>query len=867
MRYLNSGAITIEITTNKFDKFEIPYYLIFRALGMTSDKDIVNNIVYGVGNQDPVTHQMLEILERAFAANDEKFGAVRTSTNPTEIIQYIAMRITEGANTSIAKKDDNIAKYLNSNILNIIDRYIFPHIGTGIEHRIKKLRFFGHLINKLLSVYIGIIDPTDRDSYKNKRVYAAGTSMAKTFKTDFNVVIVQEIKKQLTKDFRSTPFSQVQLAESVKAAINADDLERMLTQSITSSSKTMTVRRSEITNRISSQTMYHKNDMNVKSTLNIVNTPNTSASKQNERADEMRRVHQTHPGYLDISYSADTGEKVGMTKQLACSASVSPASSSFMLKQTLLEDSQVIHLDDVRPEQITAEKLAKIFVNGDWIGCCHKSHELARRYRVKRRYGDIHYLTTVVWEPLVREVHFWTDVGRLIRPLVIVYNNITEYIENHRHGDKTVVFQQWIKLTKKHILALQAGKITMETLREERILEYISPEEQENTYLAQNINTLRAAKNDLTQMFTHCDIDQAIFGIVTLSSPLANHSNAVRNTMFVNHRKQSCQWFALNYPYRIDKNTALQHYCEMPLVSTFSDALSLPNGQNAIVALMLYGGYNCEDSITANQSSIDCGMFNCSHYNCEKTELDKGEQFGDLDLARTMDIKRDATYEYIKNGFIEEGTRVKKGHVLIVKAAKIPKPVDQFLFIDRSIVYKREEEVYIERVVVTRNDEDALMAKVKWRANRPLTVGEKLSSRSGNKGIVANTVPRCDLAYCEDGLVPDLLVNAHSVPTRMAVNQIIECMLGILAALLGIHIEATILRSLDLDGAFALLKKHGIDYGGTRRMYNGRTGEWIDTMIFIGPTTYQRLQKFVIDEHYATRTGPSSATTRQPLDG
>lgn len=633
--------------------------------------------------------------------------------------------------------------------------------------------------------------------------------------------------------------------------------------------------------------------------------------------------------------------------------------------------------------------------------------------------------------------------------------------------------------------------------------------------------------------------------------------------------------------------------------------------------------FNQEDSITANNSSIDCGAFNASFYNYEKAELEKGEQFGNPDYARTMDIKKDATYEYVKNGFIADGTQLQKGYVLIVKAAKIPKPVDQFLYIDKSIVYKRDEPVYVEKVITTRNDEDAIIAKVKLRADRSLGVGDKFScltpdhdvltrrgwipianvtlddevatlhddeyllyekptelhqydhdgemyivdsmhirakttmnhrmyvsktkggayemvraeeivgktryyknnatwlmpdiptyictyehaavtakngelvtggadwqplvfnmddwleflgiwisdgnlvkanhcqiqitctkprkverlrevcrkmgfeiksfgknhyiyssqiyshlaplnvgapnkylpdyvwnlsqrqarilldalisgdgsvnktnghidycttsnrladnitqlllhcgwsgykyidkpegyqciikengiertitakynsykvsvnksnntpgvntgkindrtehyagkvycltvpgevfltrhrnkiwwsanSRTGNKGICANKVPRCDMPYCEDGLVPDLIVNAHSIPTRMAVNQIIECLLGQLAAKRGVHIDATSFRVHDLDAVLKLLESYGVKYGGHRRMYNGMTGDWIDTLIFIGPTTYQRLQKFVIDEHYATRTGPTSALTRQPLDG
>lgn len=751
LRYLNSGGITVEITTNKFDKFEIPYYLIFRALGMTRDKEIVNHVVYGVDIDDTVSRQIKEILGRAFDVDDTKFGAIRKSTNPTEIIQYIAQKISEG-NTAIAKKDDNIAKYLNNSILSIVDRYIFPHIGTTIEHRIKKLRFFGHLINKLILVALGILESTDRDNYGKKRVHPAGISEAKTFKTDFNFAIVQEVKKHLLRDFKFTPFSQVQLAESVKAAIVSDDLERMLTQAIVTGNKTITVRRNEITNRISSQTLYHKNDLNVKSTLNTINTPNTTASKQNERADEMRRVHPTYLGYIDISQSADTGEKVGTTKQMACTASICGASSSYNLKGILRDDPDIMLLDNVPPENITLKKLAKLFVNGDWIGCCEKSHELVRKYRIKRRYNDIHHLTTIVWEPLIREVYFWTDVGRMMRPLVIVYNNLEQYIENWQKGDRSVKFQQWIKLTKKHIKMLQSKQIGMEELRKERVIEYISPEEQENALLAPNIEELRGRVNDVRRMYTHCDIDQAIFGIVTLAAPMANHSNAVRNTMYTNHRKQSAGWFALNYPYRIDKNVTFQHYCERPLISTFSDMLTYPNGHNCIVALMLHGGHNQEDSIIVNQSSVDCGMFNASFYTYEKAELEKNEQFGNPDQARTMDIKKDATYEFVKNGFIEENTLVKKGYVLIVKAAKIPKPVDQYLYIDKSIVYKRDEPVYVERVIVTRGDEGTIISKVKLRADRSIIVGDKLSCLTPDHDVLTKRgwIPIADVTINDE---------------------------------------------------------------------------------------------------------------------
>lgn len=868
LRYLNNGAITMELNTTKSDKFEIPFYIVFRAMGMTGDKDIVDNIVYGVANEDATTKQLLQILEKAFSVEDPTFIGIRHSLDSNEIITYLAMKLSEGINVGAAKKDENVMKHINASMMNIFDRYLFPHIGTAVSDRIRKLRFLGHLINKLLCVNIGVLDSTDRDSYKGKRVHAAGTSMAKTFKTFFNIVVATECKNRLMRDFAAVPFSQVDLVDSVKSAINSDDLEKMLTQSITSGNKTITVRHNQISNRLSSQTVNHKNDLNVKSILNTINTPDTSASKSNDRADEMRRVHPTYAGYIDISQSADTGVKVGMQKQKACTASVSGATSSAVLKIKLLGDSQVMPLDNVSPAMISAEKLAKVFVNGDWIACCKSAHQLVHKYRMMRRNGEIHYLTTIAIEVLIREVYFWTDVGRMHRPLIIVYNNIQDFIDSRMRKDPNPVqFKQWINLTKKHIDSLRNGKVTMDDLRNDKIIEYISPEEQESTFIAANIDTLRQHQNNELYQYTHMDVDQAIFGVVSLAAPLANHSNAVRITMYTNHRKQSAAWFALNWPYRIDKNVSYQWYCERPLISAFSDAITNPNGHNAIVALTLYEGFGQEDSVVANEGSIACGMFNASFFNYERSELEKGEQFGNPEEARTLEIKREAIYEFTKDGFIKEGTLLKQGHVLIVKAAKIPKPIDNYLYVDKSILYSREEEARVSKVLITQNSEEAPLAKVQWRATRPVVVGDKFSSRTGNKGICARKVSRIDMPYCEDGLVPDLIVNPHSIPTRMAVNQIIECVLSQLAVRKGTYIDGTSFKKINIDDAVKELESYGIKYGGYRRMINGRTGKVFRSLIFIGPTTYQRLQKYVLDENYANQTGPTNVLTHQPLDG
>ncbi len=967
--------------------------------------------------------------------------------------------------------------------------------------------------------------------------------------------------------------------------------------------------------------------MNVISTLNSIQTPSSSIrSKQNARADEMRRVHPTYVGYIDVSQSADTGMSVGMTKQMCISASISGSSSGYILKKILAEDPNTIDADDITPDQVTSLRLHKIFVNGDLICYCTQAHLLILRYRMQRRCGDLHWQTTVASQLLSREIYFWTDLGRMLRPLIIVYNNLAEFVARRKAGESNFQFRQWIKLTKDHIRGLQSGKITMDTLRQERIIEYIAPAEQENTMLAPNILVLRNDANNFTHMYTHCDIDQAILGIVSLAAPKSHHSNTTRNTYYTNHRKQSIGWFSTAYAFRSDKGTSFQHYCERPLVSTFSDSFTKPNGMNLIVALTLHGGYNQEDSITLNRSSVDCGMFNAAYYNNEKTELETDEQFGNPDAARTVDIKSEANYEHVVDGFIAEGTIAENGHVLIVKSAKIPKPIDQYTHIDKSIIYKKDYPAFIEKVIATRNVEDHLIAKVKYRVNRPINVGDKMcldadhfvlcergwvpigqvslddkiatltgkggiigndtngisqnancmrdyisyqypsalykyphngklysvktrdislrvtpehkmycadklgneyklvqadsiyrhhtiykntaifvaatvpfiylegrpaqmsivplsnpicrynadswlelfgywysygitekgtmiiasedesfiirvkqllinleiseihwicngsriacddpnlieslrlssvgnrlpeyvwqlgraqcrilldsimhdenesfvkkvrvrstqlahdvlklaihcqyagrieklddallitvdtvpfcpqvnrgsiignvinignvidnipgipcddeyipyngyvycvsvpgevfmtmrdgcpcwtgnSSRTGNKGIVSNLVPRINMPYAEDGTRPDAMVNCHSIPTRMAINQILECYFGMLACRKGTSIDGTLFQHVSLEDTIAEMESYGIKYGGTKRLYSGRIGEWIDTHVFMGITTYQRIAKFVDDEAYGNRTGPTLALTHQPVSG
>ena len=247
------------------------------------------------------------------------------------------------------------------------------------------------------------------------------------------------------------------------------------------------------------------------------------------------------------------------------------------------------------------------------------------------------------------------------------------------------------------------------------------------------------------------------------------------------------------------------------------------------------------------------------------SELNPGEQIGDIEKykSKCSDIKK-ADYSKLADGLIKVGSLVIAGTVLVCKVAKNPKGV--FPWVDRSLVAKGGPAV-VERVITTRKEDDTQVIKIQLRSVRHANVGDKQASRTGNKGIISSMIDRCDMPYTEDGLVPDLIISSQSIVTRMAPSQLIECALGILCARQGRTYDATVFKKIDEQLLYDELAKIGIKYCGARRMYNGKTGEWIDTLIFIGPTTYQRLQKFVADVNYAMYSGPVNAIFRQPLDG
>ncbi len=749
-----SGAICINMSMAGFKEIEIPFFMFFRALGVYSAKDIISYITYSFDDSDILTKKMLHILERSMTANynemnnlfksefpqdkDSHVSSVNNITDQANNLHILTRCIKEYESYKIKLKnantsDDqlNIERFLMSRLFRVLDQRFLTHVGLSEKEHKKKAAFLGHMIHRMLLVHLKVIKSTDRDSYKNKRINDAGMSYSRVFKTRFNFTVVQKLKRQFEKDFKNNSFADINLQTLFKSAIKPEEFEKALMNAIVSGDKTISSNKLTFKNRISSQQLHHKNKLNVLTTLRSIDTPNKSNSaKSSERAITLRQVHSTGIGYICGITSADTGEKVGMSKQLSVCADITSPGSSEVLKDIVNNDKDLIPIERLLDDMtlIVKHNLHKVFVNGDWLGCVEDFTSFLSKYRNMRRKGEINQYTTVSHNIMTNEIYLWVDSGRLVRPLLIVYNNMNEKGYTH---DK---FKQWFKLTDAHIKKLRNGEIDIDDLVQEGIVEYIAPEEHENCHIAFEFDQFMKNIDNPLYRYTHVDIPQGNMGLVALTSVFANHNQAARIVFQTNQVKQTNSWALKNWPHVAHKDLYHQIYNEDPLVSTFAYRHIPPMGTNAIVAISIYGGFNQEDSLIVNRSSVDRGMFDAVHFTYEKVDVEQNEMIGKPDPAITSDIKSYCNYEKLVDGVIPVGTFVQDGDCLVGKVAKLQKGEmkdTNITHTDRSMVYRKKEPAYIWKVIHGPNYDDREMIKIVFMTYRKTELGCKFSNRAG----------------------------------------------------------------------------------------------------------------------------------------
>jgi len=375
-----------------------------------------------------------------------------------------------------------------------------------------------------------------------------------------------------------------------------------------------------------------------------------------------------------------------------------------------------------------------------------------------------------------------------------------------------------------------------------------------------------------------------MYGVLVSNIPFANHNQAPRNQYQAAMGKQNIGLFATNFHKRIDTMQHVLYYPQNPLISTrpgkYVNASNMPSGINAIVAISSITGYNQEDSLMINQSSLERGLFTSSYYRAyedkeqknqvtlEEEKFCKPEKYNEDGTIKTYEIKP-ASYDKLdpETGIVRVGEYVTEKDVIIGKLIPLKSDDVNNTYKDSSTTIKNNESGYVDQVYINKDEDNYMFCKVKIRTERVPTIGDKFASRMGQKGTIGMTYPSHDMPFTKDGIVPDIIINPHALPSRMTIGQLIECVLGKASLIKGCESDATAFNNTDVNKITEILEEYGFEGSGEEVLYNGRTGEQITTKILIGPTYYQRLKHMVDDKIHSRPRGPYNLLTRQPAEG
>jgi DNA-directed RNA polymerase II subunit RPB2 len=792
----------------------IPLFIVFRALGVISDKDIMKMCV---PDDDP---RMMELLRPSI------YDANKIFTQQLAI-EYMAP----------------FTKYLTEyHTWFILSDYFLPHINDLSEVKrhftfdlIEKAHFLGFMVNRLLRVAIDLDKPTDRDSFQFKRVEPSGVLLSDLFK-EFYKSQIKHIVKMMDIYHNETETTYDDDPEAFKQFC-IDTIAPVLKQRITekgiiagfkgdwgSETYTKRIGLSQELNRLSYNT--------------AVSLLRKCVMQMDENSVVLgpRYLHATQWGMMD-PVDSDGGD-VGTHKSFAICTKISTDTSKLPILQMLnmytkkLSRIHCIEIVHTKPELLF--ELTKIFVNGHWKYSTHTPNELMIDLKHKRRTGNEHI---TIWTSIsfnIREniIYIYTDAGRVCRPLL--------YIDN----TKNVSFD----LDDEHPTwsSMLHGKPSKPSS-----VEYVDCTESNNSLISLNHLPSYHDTN-----YTHVEIHPSlILGFMGLHIIFPEHNPLPRNAFSCGQSRQAVAVYNTNYQNRMDKMGVVLNYGQIPLIkSYFLHHLNqeyIPYGVNAMVAIMCYTGYNTEDAILINRNSLQRGMFNTSYFTVyEETE---DEEIGLL-FSSNEEVP-----EYDESGIIREQILV-DGKTPIMNMTIRNKT--------RPVFTKRDQRGYIDKTFMTTNPVGSRTAKVRICEERIPNIGDKFASRAGQKGTCGIILDECNMPFNENGIRPDLIINPHALPSRMTLGQLLECLIGKVHIEHGSYGDCTVFnKKTDLNSYASKLREYDFHSSGVEVLYNGMTGEPVQSNIFIGPTYYMRLKHMVKDKINFRERGPMTSLTRQPVQG
>ena len=836
-------------------RLEIPLFVMFRVLGIITDKEIIR---YIVGNINSSNYKILEWLKPSIIDGEH----IRTQE---DAFNYLSKGMTIlGQPKDIKLDKEKRYEYIK----NMLKRDFLTQMDDNFK---TKALFLGYMVNKLAKCYFEEISYDDRDSYCNKRIEPSGNLMAGLFRQYFTK-LVKDMRNSIMKELNSGPWKN---KKNVEEIVNATNLYKIFKSTtieaglkyglatgnwgIKSTSNKVGI--AQVLSRLTfNSTLSH---------LRRVNTPTEKTGK----LIPPRKLHNTQWGIICPPETPEGGS-VGLVKNLAMTTYISTTTSIEPFERYFCESCNNFKiLNDCTLDDIYNN--TKIFLNGKWYGILlQNSLDVVKELKSLKRKGIFNIYSSISFDFDLNEIKIFTDSGRCCRPLYIVENNKLRISKDDINKIKNNEYS-WDHLLLKSIpnTIITSSNNKQEIC--EGVIEYLDVEETFNSLIAMNHKNLKS------QNYTHCEIHPSlILGIMASSIPFSNHNQSPRNTYQSAMGKQAMGVYAANFQKRLDTMAHILSYSTYPLVNTRIGvnlpSHEIPNGMNVVVAIATYTGYNQEDSIIMNKSAIDRGLFRSTFYRTYKDDEKKiqssghEEKFIKPDRSITKNLKPGSYEKLNENGFVSENTIVDSSDIIIGKVIPIKNSTinGNQVYKDNSTSLRNNESGVVDKVYVNRNAEGHRFCKIRVRSERIPTIGDKFSSRHGQKGTVGIIYRQEDMPFTKDGITPDIIINPHAIPSRMTIAQLMECLLGKACTILGGFGDGTPFGDLSVEDISNVLQNEcGYDKYGDEVLYNGITGEQLPTKIFIGPTFYQRLKHMVEDKMHSRANGPMVLLTRQPAEG
>jgi len=833
-------------------KNPIPLFVIFRVFNITSDKDICEKIL--LDKDDAKNKKILFHLQSSIVEANEHLTY-------DDAIRYIVSNVIY---TPLNVDKDTGYKKKYDFAIEVINNDIFPHCKTNMQ----KVYMLGYMTNTLLQTSFGWIQESDRDSYINKRIDLTGSLLNNLLRNYLNK-LVKDMQKQIVKEINNGSWKS---SEDYENIINGTNIYKIVKSTTIENGIKRALATGDFgikqinSNKVGvAQVLNRLTYVSTLSHLRRINTPIDKSGK----LIPPRRLHNSCWGMICPAETPEGGA-VGVVKNLAYMAHITVPSNSSGLYDFILP--QIDTIDSCEENKKTLFNKVKVFINGCWVGISNNPIELFENLKLKKYKGIINVYTSIIFNHKLKEIRVCNDAGRLTRPVFKVKNNQLVY----NLLNKNEIFSKLKQGLLDYNDLIYSAQI------DDSIIEYIDSYEQNTSMIAMEPSYLKNIdpNSKYIYKYSHCEIHPStIFGILASCIPFPENNQSPRNTYQSAMGKQAMGVYVTNFDNRMDKTAYVLSYPMRPLVDTRLMSIiklnNIPSGEQVIVAIMSHSGYNQEDSILFNQGSIDRGLFLATIYHTEKDEDKKVHGVEEMrckpDPTKTKNVKF-ANYNKVNsNGVIPENTLVEDKDVIISKVVPIKENKNDFTktikYSDESHVYKTNEETYIDKNYIDTNGDGYNFCKVRLRNHRKPVIGDKFSSRHGQKGTIGNIIPEKDIPFTADGLKPDIIINPHAIPSRMTMAQLKETLLGKVLLQLGLFGDGTSFCKFKVETIIEELQKVGYESNGNEVMYNGSTGEQLHCNIFIGPAFYQRLKHMVKDKQHSRSIGPMVNLTRQPAEG